>query len=167
MSEHFPEDGGPIIEDGDQLDASDTLVAGPVSDPLDTGVSVPDYAPPYYRHPEAWDPDHHETIEDRIRQEEPDPHSDYGAPDNESGLDVPRVGGDDPDAIDPEDEWLGDGEVGRARAGRLLAPDRGILEDVDAELVGDDVGVDGGAASAEEAAVHVIDDEPSGDDDYP
>ena len=46
-----------------------------------------------------------------------------------------------------------------ARAGRLVAPDQGFGEDVDADLLADDVGIDGGAASAEEAAVHIIDDE--------
>ena len=50
------------------------------------------------------------------------------------------------------------GEVGEARAGRLLAPDEGAHEDVDGP-VAEDEGIDGGAASAEEAAVHVIDDE--------
>ena len=43
--------------------------------------------------------------------------------------------------------------------GRLVAPDQGFGEDVDADRVADDVGIDGGAASAEEAAVHVIEDE--------
>lgn len=159
MRENSPEDGRPIIEDGDQLDATDTLDGGPVADPLDTGIAAPEYAPTYYRRPEAWDPDHEETIDERIAQEVPDPWSAYGAPDNESGLDVARLGGDDPDAIDADDDWLGDREVGGARSGRLIAPDHGILEDIDAELVGEDVGVDGGAASAEEAAVHVVDDD--------
>jgi hypothetical protein len=45
------------------------------------------------------------------------------------------------------------------RTGRLVAPDRGFGEDAEAELVADDVGISGGAASAEEAAVHIIDDE--------
>ena len=51
-----------------------------------------------------------ETIEQRIAQEEPDPDSAYGAPENESGLDDPyeRVGGDDPDAISADDDFLGD-----------------------------------------------------------
>ena len=35
----------------------------------------------------------------------------------------------------------------------------GFGEDQEADLVADDVGIDGGAASAEEAAVHIIDDE--------
>ena len=43
------------------------------------------------------------------------------------------------------------------RAGRLADPgSEGALERSD-DMVGDDVGIDGGAASAEEAAVHVVD----------
>ena len=44
--------------------------------------------------------------------------------------------------------------------GRLVAPDEGSPFDLKEELVAVDVGIDGGAASAEEAAVHVVDDEP-------
>jgi hypothetical protein len=51
----------------------------------------------------------------------------------------------------------GDDEVGDDRAGRLVAPDDGVGEDDEEELFGREVGIDGGAASAEEAAVHVID----------
>jgi hypothetical protein len=39
-----------------------------------------------------------------------------------------------------------------------VAPDAGFGEDVESELLGSDVGIDGGAASAEEAAIHVIED---------
>jgi hypothetical protein len=49
--------------------------------------------------------------------------------------------------------------VGSERAGRLVAPDEGLGVDVDSELFGDDVGIDGAGASAEEAAVHVVEDE--------
>ena len=66
-----------------------------------------------------------ETIDERILQEEPDPDSAYGAPFNESGLDEDRLGGDDPDSIAAEDDWIGDSEVGDVRAGRLVAPRRG------------------------------------------
>jgi len=52
-------------------------------------------------------------------------------------------------------------EVGDLRAGRLVEPDEGVREDVDADMVAMDVGIDGGAASAEEAAVHVVE-EPRG-----
>ena len=45
------------------------------------------------------------------------------------------------------------------KSGRLVAPDEGAHSDDDDELVAEDVGFDGAAASAEEAAVHVVDDE--------
>ena len=52
-----------------------------------------------------------------------------------------------------------DDEVGDARSGRLVDPDGGSGEDTEKDLVGDDVGIDGAAASAEEAAVHVVPDD--------
>ncbi len=42
------------------------------------------------------------------------------------------------------------------RAGRLVAQDEGAHPDTEADLVAQDAGIDGGAASAEEAAVHVV-----------
>ncbi|BBY20251.1 hypothetical protein MSTO_04560 [Mycobacterium stomatepiae] len=50
-------------------------------------------------------------------------------------------------------------EVGGMRASRLVAPDMGFGEDTEAELIADDIGIDGGAASAEEAAIHIIDED--------
>lgn len=47
-------------------------------------------------------------------------------------------------------------EVDEHRSGRLVEPDEGAREDHDAQLVAADVGIDGGAASAEEAAVHDV-----------
>jgi hypothetical protein len=108
----------------------------------------------------AYEETQDETIEERILQEEEDPDSAYGAPHNESGLDEERLGGDDPDSIDADDDWLGDHEVGDARAGRLVADDEGAHEDEEGEAWARDVGVDGAAASAEEAAMHVIDESP-------
>jgi hypothetical protein len=62
--------------------------------------------------------------------------------------------GDDPDSdgepVDPE--------AGEERAGRLLAPDQDPELGTDDDVLAEDVGIDGGAASAEEAAVHRIDD---------
>jgi hypothetical protein len=51
-----------------------------------------------------------------------------------------------------------EGEVGDLRAGRLVEPDEGAHEDTEKDLVAEDVGIDGGAASAEEAAMHVVED---------
>ncbi|GAA6524253.1 DUF5709 domain-containing protein [Intrasporangium sp. DVR] len=145
------------VDDEDQLQPEDTLVGDDVEDALDRGYSPADSprgsqsfgTTPYEQSLD-------ETIDQRILQEEPDPTSAYGAPDNESGLDDDRLGGDDPDAIAAEDDWLGDNEVGSRRAGRLVADDEGAHEDTEKESWARDVGVDGAAASAEEAAVHII-----------
>ncbi|MEU0153170.1 DUF5709 domain-containing protein [Micromonospora fulviviridis] len=53
-----------------------------------------------------------------------------------------------------------------ARTGRLVADDAGLGEDEQADSVAWDAGVDGGAASAEEAAMHLVDD-PNGPGDGP
>ena len=45
------------------------------------------------------------------------------------------------------------------RAGRLVAEDEGAHPDTESGLVARDVGIDGGAAGAEEAAVHVEDED--------
>ena len=75
-------------------------------------------------------------------------------------------GGDVPDDIDygsgevPNDVFddgvVDDGEVGDARAGRLVEPDAGGTGDTEKDLVGYDVGIDGAGAGAEEAAMHII-----------
>jgi hypothetical protein len=39
-----------------------------------------------------------------------------------------------------------------------VEPNEGIGPDLESDLVGSDVGIDGAAASAEEAAVHIISD---------
>src|ERR1700733_404368 len=45
------------------------------------------------------------------------------------------------------------------RAGRLVAEDEGAHPDTEPDLVAQDVGIDGGGAGAEEAAVHVTDED--------
>jgi hypothetical protein len=49
--------------------------------------------------------------------------------------------------------------VGEERAGRLVDTNGGIGPDVESDLIGIDVGIDGAGASAEEAAVHIVPDE--------
>jgi hypothetical protein len=149
-----------IADDLTTYSVEDTLVFDGVEDTLDRGYSPADTA----RGSKAWgttayEQSLEETIDQRILQEEPDPDSAYGAPHNESGLDPDdneRVGGDDPDSIDAEDDWLGDQEVGDRRAGRLVSDDEGAHEDTEKQVWARDVGVDGAAASAEEAAMHII-----------
>lgn len=110
-----------------------------------------------------------ETIEQRIAQEEPDPQSAYGRPEATEALDefgLPAtedepVGGGDPDAIPAEDDWLGDGEVGGGRSVRLVSDDEGDRPDTDAQAWGRDAGFADDGGTAEESAMHVIDDEDS------
>ena len=145
------------VDDETQLQPEDTLVYQGVEDELDRGYSPPDTARGANAFgTTAYEQSLDETIDQRILQEEEDPNSAYGAPHNESGLDEEPVGGDDPDAIAAEDDWLGDAEVGGRRAGRLVAPDEGAHEDDDNEPYARDVGTDGAGASAEEAAMHII-----------
>ena len=93
-----------------------------------------------------------ESLDQRLAQEVPDPNL---AADLEASPSDENV-----DAVDNsriEDEDLSYDEVGDDRAGRLVDPDEGLGEDVDKDLIGSDVGIDEGAASAEEAAIHIID----------
>jgi hypothetical protein len=151
--------GSYSIDDEDQLQSEDTLDAGGGDD---EPYTPPDLQP---RSTEwgttAAEQHQEESIEQRIMQEEPDPDSAYGAPDNESGLDEDprdRVGGDDPDSIAAKDDWLGDAEVGDEGAGQVVEPDQGARQDVDSELVGDDSS-GAGNASAEESAMHIIEEQ--------
>jgi hypothetical protein len=147
------------LDEEDQLQPEDTLIQDEVEDTLDRGYSPPERPRGVEAFGTTAEEQHRgESLEERIRQEEPDPASAYGAPVNEGGLDDggERIGGDDPDSIAAEDDFLADAEVGDRRAGRLVAPDEGSHEDEDEEMIGLDAGVDGAGASAEEAAMHVI-----------
>ncbi len=85
-----------------------------------------------------------ESLDDRLRQEVPD----VATPAGDGIGDLPGGAGE------PRDP-----ETGTDRAGRLVAPDEGTRTDTTKELVADDKGIDGGAAGAEEAAVHVVPDD--------
>jgi hypothetical protein len=116
--------------DQDQLQPLDNLENRGVDDFLDEGYSPPERPSHITRYG-----DDRETLDERLAEEEPEVW-------------------DRPEASD----YVDDGEVGDRRAGRLVDPNEGIGEDTDAELVGEDVGIDGAGASAEEAAVHIIPD---------
>src|SRR4051794_19196426 len=62
------------------------------------------------------------------------------------------------DASDTDGELIDD-EVGGRRAGRLFETSDDAYGDVEPELYALDGGIDGGSASAEEAAVHVVRDQ--------
>ncbi len=149
------------VDDEDQLQPGDTLIDRGVDDVLDEGYSPPEKPRGAYAYgTTAWEQHGHETIDQRILQEEPDPYSAYGAPEDESGSEQARrerLGGDDRDSIYAEEDYVG--QAGRTRSGRIVAS----AEDGDAAFENDvfagDVGIDGGAASAEEAAMHIIDED--------
>jgi hypothetical protein len=124
------------LEDDGILDASDTLDGDPGDDPLDQGIVPPDrwsagegFGTTLSEEREG------ESLDQLLAEEEPEPDP-YAAADLRS--DGP-LADDDPDP----------------RAGRLLAEDEGAHPDTEPDLVARDVGIDGGAATAEEAAVHV------------
>jgi hypothetical protein len=127
--------------DQDQLQPQYSLNDRGVEDALDEGYSPPERPSALLRHGE------HESLDERLAEEEPEPDP-YGEPEQEDNL-----------TVRDELENLDDGEVGDLRAGRLTDPNHGIGPDVDKDLVGEDVGIDGGAASAEEAAVHIVPDD--------
>jgi len=121
------------VDDEDQLQAEDTLEERGVDDVLDEGITTrEDWSVGQGFGNTAAEQHEGETLAQRLKQEEPDV---------------------DPatDAWDEED--LDDDQVGSDRSGRLIASDDG-----DDRFV-QDVGIDGAGASAEEAAMHVIDDE--------
>jgi hypothetical protein len=137
-----------VVEDDGVLDTSDTLDDDLVADPLDTGVSAADrWAGANRFGTTPAEARAGESLEQRLSEEEPDVDS-YA------------------DAADDEDELVRRGYEREARAGRLVAMDEGFGEDEESDAVAWDVGVDAGGASAEEAAVHVIDD-PDGPGDGP
>ena len=135
------------VDEDDQLQPQDTLVDRGVDDVLDEGYSPPER--PYGGGSFGSTP---ESLEQLLAEEEPDPAMRLYDP-------IDKDEQQRSDEAERETEFPQRNEVGRARAGRLVAPDKGFGEDLEADLVADDVGIDGGAASAEEAAVHIIDDE--------
>jgi len=139
MTTEFDE---PVPEESEQLDQlqpEETLLDRGVDDVLDEGyVTAERWSPAQGFGNTAGEMRRGETLEQRIAQE-------------------------NPDVIPDETPWNRDPseprEVGNHRSGRLVDANGGYPgEDVEAESVGHDVGIDGAAASAEEAAMHIIDD---------
>ncbi len=135
-------------------DASDTLDGDPGDDPLDRGVAAPQHWSAASRFGTTGaEQQAGESLDQLLAEETPD---DADNADDEPG----NIDGDD-DAADEDVDGLLLDDGPAPRAGRLVAEDEGAHPDREADLVADDVGIDGGAATAEEAAMHVVD-----DDDY-
>ena len=122
----------------DQLQSGDTLVDRGVDDVLDEGYTAPEnWSPAQGFGNTAAEMREGESLEQRMAQEHPEP---------------------DPER--PVEKWNPSKEpreVGSKRAGRLVdVADGGVYGDHQGEAVAEEVGIDGAAACAEEAAVHVI-----------
>lgn len=127
-------ESGDAVDDAELLDPVDTLTGDDPDEPFDTGYSPPEQEPYNLRHvPTAFEERRGESLADHLAEEEPD------------------VSDDDVDlaAADPQ-------------AGRLVAPDEGAHGVVESEEIATDVGPAGYARTAEEAAMHIVD-EPNGD----
>jgi Family of unknown function (DUF5709) len=150
-----PSDDG--IDRDDATDLDQEFGSDDVDAVIDTSYSPPDRQPQNTRFGTTLAEEQQgESFDQRYAQELPDPNlaSDLTLEDSDQdGDEVDQV---DEDTLDEDD--IAYGEVGSDRAGRLVAPDEGAHEDREKDLIGEDVGIDGGGASAEEAAVHVIPD---------
>jgi hypothetical protein len=131
------------------LDASDTLDGDPGDDPLDQGIAPPDrWSAGEGFGTTAPEEQEGESLDQLLAEEEPerDPYADDDEDEEE-----------DEDDRRADDLW--DDDEPEPRSGRLVADDEGAHADAEEDLVAHDVGIDGGAASAEEAAVHVQDED--------
>jgi Family of unknown function (DUF5709) len=153
------------LEDYEVLDSSDTLDGPPGDDPLDRGVATPErWSAPIRTGGTAAEQEAGESLDELLAEEEPDVGADDDVDDEFA----------EPDENAPADDvrrtLLDEGPD--ARAGRLTteddspdASDDDPYDTDDGEAVGYDAGVDGGAATAEEAAMHTLDDDADEDAD--
>ncbi|MBC7289978.1 MAG: hypothetical protein H5T83_01405 [Actinotalea sp.] len=118
--------------DTDQLEHEDTLLDRGVDSVLDEGYSPPE-RPPGNRLETHLDQVLGERLDDKLAQEEPEV---WDTPDG------PTAGAREAD-----------------RAGRLAADEAGPTGEPTADTMARDVGIAGSGASAEEAAVHVVEDD--------
>ena len=131
------EDDG-VLEPSDSLDGDDLT-----ADVLDTGIDAGEGYRGATRYGTTADEERRgESLDQLLAEEEPD------------------VGVGDDDEWSDEDDPRDDDHVPDPRSGRLVAPDEGAHSDDEKDVVAQDVGIDGGGAGAEEAAIHLVEDPP-------
>ena len=144
-SEYEEQPEAPDIGASVQLESAESLVGPPNEEALDAGYIPPD--PPYVLDEAGVTPAairEGESLDERLHRERPDAGVEEPTPD----------GGDQPEAL-----------AGDERSGRLApAADTAIAGTGGDDTIGStdavDVGISGGAASAEEVAIHTLDDPP-------
>ncbi|MDT4935156.1 MAG: hypothetical protein QOK11_3048 [Pseudonocardiales bacterium] len=121
-------ESGDPVEDAENLDPIEDLTGDDPDEIMQTGYSPPDREPHDLRDaPTPFEEWEGESLDERLAEEEPD--------------------------VSEDDIFAADAEP---RAGRLVAPDEGVHEDTEKDEIASDVGPAGYASSAEEAAVHII-----------
>lgn len=120
------------VEDAEDLDPAENLTERDLTvenldEPMDTGYSPPDHEPAATRYGST------------AAEQEAGESLDQRLAQEEPDIDAESVGEPSP------------------RAGRLIAPDEGAHADTESDAVAFDAGRAGSAASAEEAAMHVVD----------
>ena len=152
------------LDDFEVEDSTDTLSGAPGDDPLDRGVVPPERWSAGVRYgTTAGEQESGESLDQLLAEEEPDDTLDAleDEEEDDDDEDDELAGLDDEDAGDEDVDGLLLDDGPDPRAGRLVAEDEGAHPDEEEDLVASDVGIDGGGATAEEAAMHVVE-----EDDY-
>jgi hypothetical protein len=141
--EVYQPDDREVREDSGPMEPEDTLIDRGIDQALDEGYSPPER--PFAVEDTgttAREQRTGESLDRRLSRERPEETAPAGD----------GIG----DATDTNGEPV-DPEAGDRRSGRLVGPDEGA-HPRRSGMTGQDIGIDGGAASAEEAAVHVVPD---------
>jgi hypothetical protein len=147
------------LEDYEVLDSSDTLDAAPGDDPLDRGVAPPERWSAGMRFGTTDEEEEEgESLDQLLAEEEPDTDPYFDDEDDDDEGDLRDIAGDS-DAGDEDVDGLLLDDGPDPRAGRLTEDDADEYATASGDLTAHEVGIDGGAATAEEAAVHVVDDD--------
>lgn len=121
-------EAGDAVDDAENLDPIENLTGDDPDEIMQTGYNPPDREPHNLRDaPTPSEEREGESLDRKLAEEVPD--------------------------VSPDDIPLDDPEP---RAGRLVAPDQGFGEDREKDEIAEDVGPAGYASSAEEAAVHIV-----------
>src|SRR5580700_2026045 len=159
--DYNPDDYDEFQDEGN-LDASDTLEGNPGDDPLDAGIIPSDKWSAGMRFGNtAAEEEEGESLDQLLSEEEPDVFAELDREAEEEDEEDESDVDDDEDAGDEDVDGLLLDDGPDPRSGRLVAEDEGAHPDEEEDLVASDVGIDGGAATAEEAAMHVVE-----EDDY-
>lgn len=135
----YQPDGSEVQDDIGPLEPEDTLEDRGLDSALDEGYAPPERPLGVRRHGvTAAEQRVRESLDQRLAEELPE----VAAPDGDG---IGDCYGTDGEPLDPE--------AGEVRTGRLV-----LSAGSRSDLIAEDVGISGGAASAEEAAMHTTDD---------